>query len=180
MADALSILSPKKMKPPIQISEEFGTSPSLNYQFFDPLNLANESNFASYREAELKHGRVAMVATIGNTLPDIDVIRDRIVPPQALYLSPSHDLHFRDVPSGLGALTTVPVLGWVQIFIFVGFFETQVFVQRDRRDLPGDYGLGYFGLRDKARHERLVCELVLLIYLFVIYCTLFVVLLLFL
>ena len=28
------------------------------------------------------------------------------------------------------------------------------------RSMPGDYGLGWFGLRDKGRHEReLICEL---------------------
>jgi hypothetical protein len=32
--------------------------------------------------------------------------------------------------------------------------ETQVFIQSDPQDMPGDYGLGYFGRRDKARHER--------------------------
>jgi hypothetical protein len=150
--NALSILSPNKMKPPIPISEEIGKSPTFNDQFFDPLNLANEDNFAMYREAELKHGRVAMFAVLGNTLPD--VFRDKLVPPPSVYLSPSHDLHFRDVPSGLKALSTVPLLGWIQIFVFIGFLETQVFVQRDMKDLPGDYGLGYFGLRDKSRHKR--------------------------
>ena len=140
------------MKPPISISEEIGTSPSLSNQYFDPLNLANEDNFATFREAELKHGRVAMVAILGNILPDI--FRDQITLPPSVYLSPSHELHFRDVPSGLKALTTVPILGWVQMILLIGFLETRVFIQRGKRDLPGDYGIGYFGVRDKARHER--------------------------
>lgn len=32
---------------------------------WDPLNLATEENLAEYREAELKHGRLAMLATAG-------------------------------------------------------------------------------------------------------------------
>ncbi len=151
--NGLSILNPNKIKPPIPISSELGTSPTFNYQLFDPLNLCNEDNFASYREAELKHGRIAMLAILGNTLPDI--FHSKIIPPCNVYLSPSHNLHFCDVPySGWKALLTIPVMGWVQIVALIGFLETQVFIQRDEKDLPGDYGLGYFGLRDKRRHWR--------------------------
>lgn len=32
---------------------------------FDPLNLASEENLAKYREAEIKHGRLAMLAALG-------------------------------------------------------------------------------------------------------------------
>jgi len=32
---------------------------------FDPLNLANKDNLVQYREAEIKHGRVAMLAALG-------------------------------------------------------------------------------------------------------------------
>ncbi len=140
------------MKPPIPIEEELGCSPTFNYQFFDPLNLANEYNFAMYREAELKHGRIAMLATLGNLWPDL--LRDQITPPPSVYLSPSNELHFRDVPTGLKALSVVPLWGWFQIVLFIAFLETQVLVQRDKKDLPGDYGVGYFGLRDKAKHWR--------------------------
>ena len=150
----LSLLSPNKMKPPLPISQEIGTSPTLNYKFFDPLNLANEYNFASFREAELKHGRVAMLATLGNTLPDI--FRDQITPPENVYISPSHGLHFRDVPCGLKALKVIPVGGWVQIILFIGFFETQVFIQRDKKDLPGEYFI--------RRYNNMIVEVLCLYY----------------
>ena len=148
------ILRPNKIKPPIPISEELGTSPSLNYQFFDPLNIANEDNFARLREAELKHGRVAMLAVLGNTLPEL--FPDEIIPPCNFYLSPSQELPFCEVlpPTGITTLTTVPILGWVQIVVLIWFLETRVLIQRDARDLPGDYGTGYFGLRDKSKHWR--------------------------
>lgn len=148
------ILRPNKIKPPIPISEELGTSPSLNYQYFDPLQIANEENFARLREAELKHGRIAMLAVLGNTLPEL--IPNKIIPPCNVYLSPSQELPFCDVlpPTGITTLTTVPIMGWVQIVVLIGVLETQVFIQRDARDLPGDYGTGYFGLRDKSKHWR--------------------------
>lgn len=139
-----------KRRAPISISEELGTSPTFNYELFDPLDLANEETFASYRESELKHGRVAMLAVIGNVVPDL--YREQIVP--HVKLSKSYNISFQDVPCGLKALSTVPLFGWFQILVFIGFLETNVFVQKDIKDMPGDYSTGYFGLRDKARNER--------------------------
>mmetsp|Transcript_22655 Transcript_22655/g.33122 ORF Transcript_22655/g.33122 Transcript_22655/m.33122 type:complete len:239 (-) Transcript_22655:478-1194(-) len=138
--------------PPLLISDEIGTSPTFRGDFFDPLNLANDANFPFMREAELKHGRIAMWATLGMAIPDIFPKKFETV--HQLLLSPSHNLKFGDVPYGLGAITTVPWQGWIQITIFVGILETVVFVQRDKNAMPGDYGVGYFGLRDKAAHER--------------------------
>jgi hypothetical protein len=140
VVNGLSILNPNKIKPPIPLSQELGISPSLNYKFFDPLNLANEYNFALYREAELKHGRIAMVAVLGNTIPDF-------LP----YLNPGGELQ----PStGIKTVSDVPSTVWIQIVLLIGFLETQVFIQRGVKDLPGDYGLGYFGVRDNSRHWR--------------------------
>ena len=134
--------------------DELGTSPTLGNNYFDPLNLANEDNFASFREAELKHGRVAMLgAVLGNTIPDI--FRDQVVPSETILLSPSNNLSFQDIPTGLGALEAVPGFGrFFQIVVFIGILEGKAFIQRDGKDMPGDYQVGYFGLRDKVRHER--------------------------
>jgi len=154
--------SSKTRRVPTPISDELGTSPTFQYRLFDPLNLATEANFAQYREAELKHGRIAMLAVLGNVLPGL-VIRQQeqqegwsvLAPPQSpILLSVSQDLAFRDVPIGLKAIAAVPSVGWLQIIVAVGVLETMVFVQRSRKDMPGDYGTGYFGLRDKGLHER--------------------------
>ena len=125
--------------------------PIFNNEFFDPLELADDDNFAVYREAELKHGRVAMLATLGMTLPDF--FKNTLVP-EDLYLSKSLELRFQDVPCGLKALSVVPREGWLQILLAVGFVDTFVLVQRDKNSMPGDYSVGYFGLVDKARHEN--------------------------
>ena len=138
---------------PPPIREEMGISrlPIFNNEFFDPLGLADDDNFAIYREAELKHGRVAMLATLGMMLPDF--FRNELVP-EDLYLSKSLELKFLDVPCGLQALGVVPREGWLQILLAVGFVDTFVLVQRDADAMPADYGVGYFGLVDKARHEN--------------------------
>ena len=124
--------------------------PIFNNEFFDPLGLADDDNFAIYREAELKHGRVAMLATLGMVLQDF--FRNELIPD--LYLSKSLELRFQDVPCGLQAIGVVPREGWLQILLAVGFVDTFVLVQRDADAMPADYGVGYFGLVDKARHEN--------------------------
>jgi len=128
---------------PIPVSEEMGTSV---FGFFDPLSIASDENFARYREGELKHGRVAMAASVGLIVPDFFKFGGN--------LSWSAGITFSDVPAGIGAIWAVPVLGWVQILLFVGVLERFVFVQRGWGEMPGDYGTGYFGKIDKSANER--------------------------
>jgi hypothetical protein len=146
----LSILN--KRRAPIPLSEELGTSPSLSYKYFDPFNFASEENFSILREAELKHGRIAMLAVLGNIVPDL--FREQLVPPIPIFLSFSNELFFQDIPCGIDAIRYVPTVGWLQMIAFCGFLERRVFVQKDRRSMPGDYGTGYFGVRDKGANER--------------------------
>jgi hypothetical protein len=146
----LSILN--KRRAPIPLSEELGTSPTLSNQYFDPFNFATEENFAILREAELKHGRIAMLAVLGNVVPDL--FREQLVPPIPILLSYSNELWFQDIPCGIDALRLVPFSGWLQIIAFCGFLERRVLLQKDRAAMPGDYGTGYFGVRDKGANER--------------------------
>ena len=43
------------------------------------------------------------------------------------YLSPSQNLKFADVPSGLAAISKVPLEGWLQVLLVAGLIETQLF-----------------------------------------------------
>ena len=119
-------------------SNELGAIPPLG--FWDPLGLCtSEEKFNRYREVELKHGRVCMVAVVGYiTQENIRL---------AGYISPSADLKFDDIPNGLAAIGAVPALGWLQIFIAAAFFELGL-VNQDPDMAPGDYGAGY-GIRGK-------------------------------
>mmetsp|Transcript_30868 Transcript_30868/g.61119 ORF Transcript_30868/g.61119 Transcript_30868/m.61119 type:complete len:309 (+) Transcript_30868:110-1036(+) len=154
---------------PIPVSEEMGTSV---FGFFDPLSIASDENFARYREGELKHGRVAMAASVGLIVPDFFKVRTQgLGLPNFLRLqnfqlkildciqfggnlSWSAGITFSDVPAGIGAIWAVPLLGWAQILLFVGVLERFVFVQRGWGEMPGDYGTGYFGKIDKSANER--------------------------
>merc|ERR1719331_3179777 len=55
-----------EVPPPFQPAEQVGAMAPLGY--FDPLGFTktgDEEGFRKFREAELKHGRVAMMASIG-------------------------------------------------------------------------------------------------------------------
>eukprot|EP00438_Fugacium_kawagutii_P005195 Skav234132 [mRNA] locus=scaffold753:225443:229183:- [translate_table: standard] len=89
--------------------------------FWDPLGLSKDNDvevFKRRRETEIKHGRVAMFATIGYIVPEYYKFDG--------YLSPSMNLKFADVPNGLKALSVVPKEGWAQMLAFAGFLELVV------------------------------------------------------
>jgi len=88
------------------------------------------------RQLEVKHGRIAMAATLGMLVQENYRFEG--------YLSPSAELKFTDVPNGLAALNVVPLLGWVQIAVVIGLHE---FLVKERPGkAPGDFGTGYFGV----------------------------------
>merc|ERR1711956_36164 len=104
------------------------------FGFWDPLGLAADGNverFKRRRETEIKHGRISMLATIGYMTPEISGKFGG-------FLSPSENLQFEDIPNGLGAISKVPLAGWVQIFLYAAFCEGSAI--RTRTDEPGNLG----------------------------------------
>ena len=133
---------------PPPLSEELGKSPTLSILlnrdsfYFDPLGIATDVNFSRLREAELKHGRIAMLAiTETIAVPILKKVKFDWVP--------------SDLPNGFiqsaKSLTTIDCL---KVILTCGILETLVFTQKDLKDMPGDYQTGYFGVRDKGLHER--------------------------
>ena len=123
------------------------TNPDNNdddHFFFDPMQLANNDNFVQLREAELKHGRVCMLAMLETMLVPV-----------------LHQFHL-SLPSGITTAVTQHKL-WPEyavVLITCGILETLILVPRDPQAMPGDYGTGYWGVRDKGAHEdSLVAEL---------------------
>ena len=108
--------------------------------FFDPLGLAKDIDkptFEQRREAELKHGRIAMLAVVGL------VIQDYARLPGSIDIDGTS---FESVPNGIDAVTAISPLGWLQIVAAIGYFELRVW-QRRENSTPGDFGFGskFFG-----------------------------------
>ena len=110
--------------------------------FWDPLGFTADGDVLSFkrrRVVELKHGRIAMLATMGYITPELTGKFPG-------YLSTSAGLKFADIPNGLAALSKVPALGWAQIFAYGGVCEiTGPRTPAGKREeyasiTPGDYG----------------------------------------
>jgi Chlorophyll A-B binding protein len=161
----LCLLKCSSFRAPL-LSDEIGCSPTLSFlldreryqaqsavrrrtrpsYYFDPLGVATDENFARLREAELKHGRVAMLAMT-------QVI--------SIPFCKSVDWIPHDFPETIVySVQNLASTDALRVLATCAFLELFVFVQRDPKDMPGDYGTGYLGLRDKAANEEnLVVEL---------------------
>jgi len=110
--------------------EELGVQAPVG--FWDPVGYTRDGNVETFkrrRETEIKHGRVAMYATVGYITPEFFKWPG--------FLSPSTGLSFEDVPNGLAAISKVPPQGWSQIVAFAGYYELFVYKYNGT---PGDYG----------------------------------------
>jgi len=100
--------------------------------FFDPLGFSkkDEATLYKYREAELKHGRVAMLAVLGW------LTQERF--------HPLYDGKLSGNP--LKAFSEVPPLGFVQIIAFIGLLEyTFAAAAKGKGYIPGDF----YGISDR-------------------------------
>jgi hypothetical protein len=110
--------------------------------FYDPLGFladAKVEDFERLRYVELKHGRISMLAFVGN-----------LIPRAGIYLPGNIDLEgdsFDSFPPGLAAITgpdAIPQLGLAQIVAFVGALE--LFVMKDvtgTGEFAGDFRNGF-------------------------------------
>ena len=116
---------------------------------------------AWFENAELKHGRIAMVATLGYINQKSGVhfpLRggpsgSNFFHPEVTtgdwYLSKSAGITFSDIAaaSPLDAVKMVPLAGWLQILIVAGAFEATAYHRQYNVGgrLPGDYGFDPLG-----------------------------------
>jgi len=95
--------------------------------FFDPLGLSankDDATMSAYREAELKHGRVAMAACLGWYL-------------NAAGVHPAFDSSLSNNP--LEAAKQLPAVGWLQFVLGCGAIEWLAEKIKDRPGyVPGD------------------------------------------
>ena len=106
------------------------------------------------RSAELKHGRLAMMATIGYITPFYYKFDG--------FLSPSAGIKFADIPVGVEATTKIPSAGFLQIGLFAALIEFGLGgargIEEWKKGAGGDYGRGFLdrhgGDRDSAQVEH--------------------------
>ncbi|CAE7459457.1 unnamed protein product [Symbiodinium natans] len=111
---------------------------------FDPLNLGStDAKMDRYTQVEIKHGRVAMLATVGYIMPEI-------------FRFPGCE----EFKHGLGALESIPAEGWFQLFALVGAHEILVKPREGGMGLY-DFGLGTWlldGIDDEELERRQTSE----------------------
>ena len=117
----------------MQSSFEGDFGAMLPLGFWDPLGLVadgDQAKFDRLRLTELKHGRIAMIAIVGNLISEAGI---RF--PGKISLTQD----FADIPSGYAAIEAIPYAGKLQIFALIGALE--VFVMRDfvGGEFPGTY-----------------------------------------
>ena len=143
---ATSLVSGVRSFRPPKVSDELGCSPTLSLLFgtskkpffFDPLELADDVNFPRLREAEIKHGRCCMLGVTATMI--VPFLKGSMLP--------------KTYPSGiLHCVDELTSTDFLRVIVTCGFLETFIFVPRDPKAMPGDYGTGYFGIRDKGWNE---------------------------
>jgi len=120
---------------------------------FDPLGFAEIYDIKWMREAEIKHGRVAMLATIGYTYPEA---------PWFVQAFPG-DAYSHSNP--IKAALAVPPEAWAQVVLFCGVMEWSLnngnmtlltmFNAPGGRKTPGDFGWDPMGLMSPANEDRM-------------------------
>ena len=101
------------------------------------------------RAAELKHGRSAMLATVGFAFQKLGITFDKISPHE--YLSVSQNIKFSDLAAvgPLESFKMVPAAGWEQIFGLIAAIEIYELTHRDGEIQGGAPGLSSGGLNGK-------------------------------
>jgi len=118
-----------------------------------------------FQNSEIKHGRIAMIATIGFMMQKYGVHFPLYLGPSgsnvfspessdAWFLSSSEGVTFSDIAHAapLDAVGMVPGAGWLQIFFFAGWFESIAYERQWNQDneVPGNYGYDPLGFTKRA------------------------------
>jgi len=135
---------------------------------FDPLGFAKRNDLLlQYREAELKHARLAMLAAVGWASsellhPKLVALLGKDPNSKASWLQPGASGALEKAPSVLnGGLETVPPLAWASLVLATGILEVWRMLSiagKSNSFEPGDLGfdpLNFYGMADAAERRSL-------------------------
>jgi len=124
----------------ISFESALGVQPPLG--FFDPLGLLNDADqerFDRLRYVELKHGRIAQLAFLGNIITRAGIH----LPGDIDYSGTSFD----SIGNGWAAISgpnAIPQAGLIQIIAFIGILELAVMKDvTGEAEFPGDFRNGF-------------------------------------
>eukprot|EP00554_Chaetoceros_debilis_P005091 CAMPEP_0194083250 /NCGR_PEP_ID=MMETSP0149-20130528/8806_1 /TAXON_ID=122233 /ORGANISM="Chaetoceros debilis, Strain MM31A-1" /LENGTH=198 /DNA_ID=CAMNT_0038765615 /DNA_START=20 /DNA_END=616 /DNA_ORIENTATION=+ len=106
--------------------------------FFDPLGMlddASQDQFDRLRFVEIKHGRVAQLAFLGNI-----ITRTGLKFPGDIDFSGTS---FESIPNGWAAVDAIPDKGLLQMLLFVGWLELLVMKDVTGGEFIGDFRNNY-------------------------------------
>jgi hypothetical protein len=108
---------------PVFIGENYWDKFTLEY--------GSEATGTFLRAAELKHGRSAMIATVGFAFQKLGITFDNISPHE--YLSITHNIKFADLAamSPVEAVKQIPAEGFAQIFAAIAIVEIYELTHKD-------------------------------------------------
>ena len=129
----------KELFQPVEKVPCFGAAPLIGGEVFigenywDKLTLeyGSADTGAFLRAAELKHGRSAMLATVGFAFQKLGITFDKISPHK--YLSVTQNVKFADLAalSPIEAVKMIPAAGFAQIFGVIAAIEIYELTHRD-------------------------------------------------
>jgi hypothetical protein len=113
------------------------------------LDNASQAQFDRLRYVEIKHGRVAMLAFLGNI-----VTRAGVRLPGDIDFSGTS---FESIPNGWAAIDAIPDKGLLQILFFVGWLELLVMKDVTGGEFIGDFRNNYidFGWDSFSEEQKL-------------------------
>lgn len=120
--------------------------------FFDPLGMldnASQDQFDRLRFVEIKHGRIAQLAFLGNV-----ITRAGFRLPGDIDFSGTS---FDSIPNGWAAVDAIPQKGLLQMLLFVGWLELLVMKDVTGGEFIGDFRNNYidFGWDTFSEEQKL-------------------------